>query len=88
VLELLPAGSRDAHERYVSVLNDGRFEFDGSARGISLNGQTVNFTIGVRSRTSFGGTREGEMQFVATLEATDGAWRIVRLEPAPGSTPP
>ena len=88
VLELLPAGSRDAHERYVSVLNDGRFQFDGSARGISLNGQTVSFTIGVRSRTSFGGTREGEMQFVATLEATDGAWRIVRLEPAPGSTPP
>ncbi|NNF25638.1 MAG: hypothetical protein HKN73_00255 [Gemmatimonadetes bacterium] len=88
VLDLIPAGEREAHERYLTVLQDGRLRFDGPAQGISVNGSTVTFTVAVRSRTSFGGTREGAMQFAAELDAPDGNWRIVRLVPAAGSDPP
>ncbi len=88
VLALLPDGERGAHQRYVETAADGRLRFNGAARDVRVNGTSATFTVAVRSRTAFGGTREGEMQFIATLDASSGAWRVVRLVPAPGSAPP
>ena len=88
VLSLVPAGERGAHERYVSFLQDGRLWFEGGAQDVRLDGSTATFTVSVRSRTSFGGTRDGEMRFAADLDSSNGTWRIVRLVPAQGSSPP
>ena len=88
VMAWIPVAERDAHERYVTFASEGRLRADGDATAITVEGTTARFTLPVRGRTSFGQWRDGEMQFIADMVFSDGAWQIERLVPVPGSTPP
>ncbi len=88
ILALIPEAEREDHERYVSFATQGRLEAMGNIQELQINGTTVTFSLPVSARTSFGGSREGTMRFIAELQVVGGVWELRRLVPASGSTPP